>query len=75
MHTINQQTSRRRRFEILPCGDPYSRTWDVREFVRYSDDTCVYRGDLSGRFGRRRLRTYLRRAYPGCQILVRANYR
>lgn len=55
-------------FEIRPSGDPYSRTWDVLEEDATGDTFC--RGDLSGRWPGRVLKSELERMYPGCSIRV-----
>lgn len=58
-----------KKFEIYPCGDPYSRAWDVSECVgKWETGSYVYRGDLSGRYRRTALKLHLRRTYPGCRI-------
>lgn len=58
-----------RLFEVMSGGDPYSRAADVREYVAsFDEDTCVYRGDISGMWGKRETEHRLRRMYPGCRI-------
>jgi hypothetical protein len=58
-----------RLFHILPNGDPFSSGWEVHEYRQsFEEITCVYRGDISGLYGRNGLRVYLRRNYPGCII-------
>jgi hypothetical protein len=55
----------------MECGDPYSKAWDCREYSKsFDEDTCTYRGDISGRWGKAGLTAYLRRTYPGCKIRV-----
>jgi hypothetical protein len=56
-------------FEVLPCGDPYSKAYDCREYrASFDEDTCTFRGDISGMWGKTKLVQYLRRNYPGCKI-------
>jgi hypothetical protein len=58
-----------RLFEVMQCGDPYSRAAEVREYATSFDDTsCIYRGDLSGLAGVRETERRLRRTYPGCKV-------
>lgn len=58
-------------FEVEITGDPYSRAWICREFKESFDERfCIYRGDLSGLYGKTRLIATLRRMYPGCKIRV-----
>ncbi len=63
--------SGRKLFSIQLGGDPYSRAWEAHEHENSLDDSiCIYRGDISGRFGRDALIRYLRRTYAGCKIRV-----
>ena len=56
-------------FRLRPCGDPYSRGWDVVEYADDFDDPHpVYRGDLSPSRGLRWTVALLRKYYPGCRI-------
>lgn len=66
-------------FEIYESGDPYASTYDATE---YADDprkpevtTGVYRGDLSGLWGRSTLIAKIRAAHPGCVIVSRYSNR
>ena len=65
-------------FEIYENGDPYSRSWDCTEYKEESDlngGVGVYRGDLNGRDGRKRLIARLRTMYRGCRITNRSSGR
>ena len=58
-----------RLFEITSGGDPYSRAADIREYKEsFDEDTCIYCGDLSGRWTKRRAEQELRRMFPCCII-------
>lgn len=58
-----------RLFEVMRGGDPYSNAAEVREYVNsFDEDTCTYRGDISGLAGVRETERRLRRMYPGCRI-------
>ena len=59
----------KRLFVVKMCGDPFSSTWDCHEYENsFNDDTCVFRGDLSGLYHRDRLIATLRQLYPSCKI-------
>lgn len=59
-------------FEIVPCGEPCTLNgWDIREYEHsYSDQTCIFRGDLSPVRGRERSKRIPRSLYPGYRVRV-----
>lgn len=61
-------------FETYETGDPYSRAWDCTEYTNTqacNEGIGVYRGDISGKWSKRDLHTYLRKTYPGAIVRVR----
>jgi hypothetical protein len=60
----------RKLFEVISGGDPYSRAAEVREYPGgvFSDVSCIYCGDLSGRWTKRETERQLRRMFPNCKI-------
>ena len=67
------KTTRRKLFEITPCGDHYDggTGWDIYEYKKsYNEDIRRYRGDINPTYGRDKTTALLRSLYPGCKVRV-----